>query len=161
MSKTGKVFMVLGIILLVAIIGVVILVMSVNKEKTSITAETFKSIMENKGYTILDAKYQFAEYDFVQKVYLAMKENYQIEFYEMQDNQNAVDFYNNNVNIAEQSKATSSANTQVNGKNYNKYTLSSNGKYKVISRINNTVVYLNVDTQYKDSVKTILDELGY
>lgn len=161
MSKTGKVFMVLGIILLVAIIGVVILVMSVNKEKTSITAENFKSIMENKGYTVLDAKYQFAEYDFIQKVYLALNENYQIEFYEMQDLSNAIEFYNNNVSIAEQSKGTEATYTQVGGKNYNKYTLSSNGKYKAITRINNTVVYLNVDTQYKDIVKTILDELGY
>ena len=31
----------------------------------------------------------------------------------------------------------------------------------VVSRIDNTVIYVNVDNNYKDTVKDILDELGY
>ena len=31
----------------------------------------------------------------------------------------------------------------------------------VVSRIDNTVIYVNVDDNYKDTVKDILDELGY
>ena len=31
----------------------------------------------------------------------------------------------------------------------------------VVSRIDNTVIYVDVDDNYKENVKTILDELGY
>ena len=31
----------------------------------------------------------------------------------------------------------------------------------VVSRIENTVIYLNVADEYKDTVKNILEELGY
>lgn len=58
-------------------------------------------------------------------------------------------------------KSNSSAQTNISGKNYSKYTLSSGEKYMVVSRINNTVVYLDVNSNYKDEVKTILSELGY
>ena len=58
-------------------------------------------------------------------------------------------------------KSNSSVQTNINGKNYSKYTLSSDGKYMIVSRINNTVVYLDVDSSYKDEIKTILNELGY
>lgn len=34
--------------------------------------------------------------------------------------------------------------------NYSKYALSTSGEYKVVSRIENTAVYLNVDSSYKD-----------
>lgn len=49
----------------------------------------------------------------------------------------------------------------INGKNFQKYTLSTESKYKVISRIDNTVIYLNVDDNYKEEVKNVLKELGY
>ena len=35
-----------------------------------------------------------------------------------------------------------------------------NGKYMVVSRIDNTVIYVNVNDNYKDTVKDILKELG-
>lgn len=31
----------------------------------------------------------------------------------------------------------------------------------IVSRINNTVVYLDIDFSYKYEIKTILSELGY
>ncbi len=79
----------------------------------------------------------------------------------MSDESSAIGFYQNNASRFETMKANSSAQTNISGKNYSKYTLSSSGKYMVVSRINNTVVYLNVDSSYKDEVKTILSELGY
>ena len=52
-------------------------------------------------------------------------------------------------------------NSSISGKNYSKYTLEANGKYSVVSKINNTILYVNVDSQYKDTVKDIIDEIGY
>lgn len=153
---------VLAFVLLVggAIFGVSFLL---NREKDSITAEQFKSFMEQNGYTISDATYQFAQYSYVEQVYLAVDSgyNYQIEFYELADESTATGFFNNNASIFESNAGTTSAKSNINGKNYSKYTLSSSGKYMLVSRINNTVVYVNVDNQYSNEVKDILKEIGY
>ena len=78
------------------------------------------------------------------------------------DDSYATNFYNNNKSILESSKGNNSAETYVELKNSSKYTLLSNGKYMTVSRINNTVIYFDdVDANYKDTVKTLLDELGY
>lgn len=154
------------VIIAIAILAIIVAVIAcifknLNKEKIPMTTESFKTTMEEKGFDIQNAKDQFAEYDYVKQVYIALNGDYQIEFYELSDVDYAVGFFNNNKSIFEQSKGNTSANTNVNLKNYSKYTQSSNGKYKVVSRIDNTVIFLNVDDKYKDDVKSLLDELGY
>lgn len=158
-SKISIVLVLVGVILLVIIGGVNIL----NKEKVAINTEEFKSIMENKGFDISDATEQFSSYDYVEKVDIAIAEDksYQIEFYTLSDTSTANYFYNTNKTIFETSKDGASSNSSKELKNYAKYTLTSGGKYKVVSRIDNTVIYVNVKEEYKDSVKSILKELGY
>lgn len=160
MKKT-LIIVIIAVVLILAIVGVIFI--NLNKEKTSITASAFYDIMSQKGYIVQDAKSQFSDYDYITQVYIAASEDYsyQIEFYELSDDSYATSFFNNNKSIFESSKGNASAQTSVALKNYSKYTLSSNGKYMVLSRIDNTVVYVNVDDTYKDSIKTILDELGY
>lgn len=161
MKKRGL-FIALAIIAVIIVV-VIILFTVLNKEKEAITANEFSTIMQSKGYTIIDAKEQFDSYDYIENAYIATlsSSDYQIEFYEMSNNDYAVSFYNNNKSIFESSKGNASGETSVSMANYSKYTLSTNGMYKVLSRINNTVIYMNVDSEYKDTVKSILDELGY
>lgn len=119
--------------------------------------------MENKGYIIIDAKKQFDGYNYIQDAYIAMndKGEYQIEFYKMSDKENATMFYEHNKSVFESSKSSSSAQTNNDMKNYSKYTLQSNDKYMVISRVEDTVVYVKVDSKYKDNIKDILKEIKY
>lgn len=133
------------------------------KDKKSITADEFKNTMESNDYIVQEATDQFSEYDYVKKVYIALSSDssYQIEFYQLSDEDYATSFYNNNKSIFEKSKSSKNLETSVSMSNYSKYTLQTNGKYKVISRIGNTAIYLNVDTEYKADVKNILKELGY
>ena len=153
---------VVAIIITIAVIGGV-LDLNLTKEKTSITASDFYSTMDQKGYILKDAKSQFADYDYVKQVYIAVDSDYthKLEFYELEDDSYAVNFYKNNKAIFEESKGNISAENSIEGKNYAKYTLSSNGQYMVVSRINNTVVFVKVEDTYKDAVKKILEELGY
>ncbi len=131
--------------------------------KTSITSADFKSKMESKGYTVQDATSQMSEYDYINQVYIAISSDstYQIEFYELSDSDYASSFFNNNKKTFENSKSSGSAETSVSAGNNAKYTLTTNGKFKVVSRIDNTVIYLNVDDDYKSSVKDVLKDLGY
>ena len=97
------------------------------------------------------------------QVYIAISSDstYQIEFYELSDSDYASSFFNNNKKTFEDSKSSGSAETSVSAGNNAKYTLTTNGKFKVVSRIDNTVIYLNVDDDYKSSVKDVLKDLGY
>jgi len=159
MKKSVKIIIAILIVILIAGVSVFFLL---NKEKTSITAEEFKTIMVDKGYTFVDVKQQFAIYDFIEKAYIALKDkDYQIEFYETSDNESAIYLYNHNMSLAENKKTSGHIRTTMQGKNYSEYTLISEGKYKYISRINNTMVYVDVDTEYQEEVKEILKELGY
>lgn len=142
-------------------VGVVIITKNFNKQQLSVSE--FKNIMENKDFEIVDAKDQFEAIDYIEKVYIALEEDYdyQIEFYRFDEEDSAIDFYKTNKKIFEATKGTSSAETSANMGNNSKYTLTTNDEYKVVSRIENTVIYANVDDKYKDEVKDLLKELGY
>lgn len=105
--------------------------------KTAITSSDFKTKMEAKGYTVQDATSQFSGYDYVTQVYIALSSDsaYQIELYELSDNDNASSFFNNNKTNFESSKSSSAAETSVSAGNNAKYTLTTNGQFKVVSRI--------------------------
>ncbi len=159
--KKSVIIAIIAVVILVVIGGVIFV--NLNKEKASITASSFYTTMSQKGYSVQDSTSQYSEYDYVKQVYIAVSKDYsyQIEFYELLDDSYATSFYNNNKSIFESSKGNASAETSVGGKNYSKYTLSSNGQYMVVSKINNTVIYVKVDDDYKNTVKDILEELGY
>lgn len=164
--KKKVLFIVLGVVLfflIVGTIGVMAIINMANKQKTPITSSDFKTTMESKGYVVTDATSQFSGYDYVKKVYVAQSSDasYQIEFYQMSDESYAATFYSNNKSIFASSAGTSTGNTEFSGKNYSKYSLTSNGKYQYISRIDNTVVYLSVDSSYVDNAKDIVKKLGY
>jgi len=133
------------------------------KPKVSITAEDFKTSMESKGYTIADASAQFAEYDEITKVYIALSKDggYQIEFYETSTNDAAARLFAGNKTIFEQSAGNASANSSVSAANYSSYKLTSNGSYKALSRINNTMIYIDAPAEFKEEIKTVLEEIGY
>jgi len=133
------------------------------KEKVSIDAEDFKTAMEAKGYTIADASEQFAEYDEITKVYVAVSGDggYQIEFYETSIDDAAARLFAGNKSIFEQSAGNASANSSVSAANYSNYKLTADGYYKVLSRIDNTMIYIDAPVEYKDDIKTVLGEIGY
>lgn len=68
-------------------------------------------------------------------------------------------FYKINKAKFENSAATSQVT--FNGKNYSSYSITTGGKYKFVERVEKTVIYLNVDKEYKDDVKDLVKELGY
>lgn len=133
--------------------------------KKAITADDFKTIMEEKGYNVQDATDQFTTYDRAEKIYIAINtdKNYQIEFYQFLDINKTIYFFETNKTILEVNSSSSSvsADSSVSMKNYEKYQVTVDGRYKVLSRIDNTLVYINVDSNYKDEVKGILDIINY
>lgn len=157
-----KALIIIGIIVIV-LVGIVLVVFNtLNKEKTPISANTFNTTMESKGYIMTDTTSQFAQYgNYMSKSYAAQKTGYQIEFYELSSEENAISMYNTNKTKFESQKSNDSASAIASMNNYATYSLTTNGKYKYLSRIDNTLVYIDVDESYKDVVKDIMKEIGY
>lgn len=118
--------------------------------------------MTEKGYNVLNVKEQF-EYDYIIDALIAVSSDkkYQIEFYVLSTDDYAINFYANNKTIFENSKTANNNETSVNLDNHSKYALTTNDKFKVVSRIKNTVIYLNIDEVYKNEVQNVLNSLGY
>ncbi len=156
MKNLKKLF--LGVFLFMAVISV-----TGCGTKKAITADTFKTKMETKKYVVQDASSQFESNEQIKKVFLALNSasSYQIEFYEIDTVDNAVEFYTNNKLIFQQSKSSGNIETNVDLKNNSKYTLESNGMYKLISRIDKTVIYVNTSSKNKKEINKVVKELGY
>ena len=157
---------ILAFVAILVIAGIVVGVVIINKNlnKQPITVSEFKEIMEDKDFEIIDAIDQFEDYnDYIKKAYIALEEDYdyQIEFYKLDEEDDAIDFYKTNKEIFEDSKGSSSVETKVSMGNNSKYTLKTKDEYKVVSRIEDTVIYADVDEKYEDEVKEILKEIGY
>ena len=134
---------------------------SLNKE--SIDYQEFNNIMTNNGFNVVNVEEQFQEYEYFEESYVALDANgnYQIEFYELEDESYAISFYNNNKSIFEEESSIVTFQSNTNLTNSNKFVLVTDTEYKVISRIDDTVIYLNVDKKYKEEVTNILKKLGY
>lgn len=131
--------------------------------KKVITAEQFKSKMEDKEYNVVDITDQYSSSDKFIKVYVALNEDktYQIEYYQFKDVDSATNAFESSKTNFENSKGSSSVNTSVNLANYSKYSLSTNGKYKTITRVEDTLLYADVDSSYKNKVLDVFDSFGY
>lgn len=163
MKKSVKItLIVIAIIFAIALIVVGgILIFAPNK--VALSTDDFKTKLEEKGYIVEDASYQLSDSDDIKEMYIATSENgeYKLEFYVFENLDYAKMFYKVNKKASEDFIDSSYSQSSISLKNYSKYSLSSSGKYKVISRVDNTVIYLNVINEYKDEVKELLKELGY
>lgn len=147
--------------LVLSILVVLLSACSLNKE--AIDVDKFKEKMRDKDYYVVNSKEQFSEYDYIIDSYIAINSDktYQIEFYKLLDIDNSLAFYNYNKDIFDASRTSNSTYTDINLSNNNKYTLSTEDSYKVLSRIDDTVIYVNTDIKYKDEINSILKNLGY
>lgn len=127
-------------------------------KKTALTPDEFKTTLEGKGYTVTDTVVENTE-----KVFIAINSTneYQIEFFKVGTESQAISAFNTNKSDFESQKGSISSEVSVELNNYAKYNLSTNTEYKVISRIDTTFIYVNAPVQFKDEIKTVLDSIGY
>lgn len=124
-----------------------------------ITSSEFSSIVGNRGFNIYNEESTSEEFI---NITIAKESFYQIEFDEMIDSETAKTYFDKIVDIFNKDKSDNSEiECNDNSSNYQKYVLNTDDYYKVIVRINNTIIYTNSRSSYKYEIKNILDELGY
>ena len=84
---------------------------------------------------------------------------YTIEYYSFDSEMSAQAFYAQKQ--VELTSTGAQASTELNSGNYSKYAQNFKGKYSVISRVSNTVVYVNANSDYSQEVKELLKDIGY
>lgn len=135
---------------------------SLLKKKDPISADDFTEAMEDEDFIVEDCTDQFEGEDGVDKVLVAGTDDYQIEFFEVDTVEQAKDAYaQNKASFEEEYGGTGASKSEVNIANYSKFVMTTGEHYCVISRIDNTFVYLKVDPEYKDEVKDLLESIGY
>ena len=128
--------------------------------KESITASTFTSTMEEKGFEVADVAEQYEDEE-IKNVVIAMNEDYQVEFYVFSTEDRASAVFAGNKDTIESLSSGNSVNTSVSMGNFATYSLTTSENYYIVSRIGNTVMYANVGVAHKDAVSSIISEFGY
>lgn len=128
--------------------------------KKAITTREFKNITEQSGFSTVDAKDQF-EGESIKEATLAINNDYKIEFYVLDNSESARGMFQHNKEIFENRKSGVSKYVSTDLGNSSTYMLQSGGYYMYLSRVDNTLLYVNVLDQYKDSVKEVVNDLGY
>jgi hypothetical protein len=129
--------------------------------RTALTADEFKSKMEDAGYIVTDAKDIF-DAGMVDDVLLADKDgDYQIEFYIVPTVDQAKAAFDENKTGFEDVDESKISTLSGSGSNYAYYRKSTADGYYVVSRIENTFIYVDASSGFNDEIKSILKDLGY
>lgn len=130
--------------------------------KTVKTTNDFIVLAENSDLSTKNVKEsQYSSDDSIKEGYVAYNNNWQIEFYVLDNEGTASSNFDTNVKIFEESKGDSSTYVSLEGKNYESYSLVSNGQYMYICRVENTFIYANVSEEYQSDVKAFIKNFGY
>ncbi len=153
---------VLLISLMVVVAATVVLLVVVDREKEVLTAQEFYNEMDDEGYEMVDVTAQYAIHG-IDKAYLAVEEDnaYQIEFYELSSVSKAESMFESNKDYFKDRAGSKRVTSSYGFGNYDIYSLTSNGDFMYLCRIDNTLLYIDVEDIYKDEVKEIIDELDY
>ncbi|MBE5947349.1 MAG: hypothetical protein E7259_10510 [Lachnospiraceae bacterium] len=161
-KKVAIVVLICSLFLSAGIIAVVLFVKNIDFKKEAVKAREFASIMDDENYEIIDVTAQYESYG-IDEAYVAIEENrdYQIEFYELSSESKAKNMFETNKDYFEDGAGNSKITSSYSIGNYNIYSLTSNGNYQYLCRVDNTLLYIDVEDEYKDEVKDIVEELGY
>ncbi len=148
MKKVFKLLVVLMVFLTLTACG----------NKKALTDEEMESKLKNLGFNVNDIT-DSMEDSSISVVRTANNRKYQIEYYVFKSEDTAKDAYENNVKMFEANKTAK--NNKKSSDNYNKFIQKTDDYYNVITRIENTLVYVSVNIDYKSDVNKVLSKLGY
>lgn len=132
------------------------------ENRKPITPDSFETVAESVDYETKDVTESLSNNKGITKAMVARVENkYQIEYYTLDDKEVAQKMYDRNKKRFESQKESKDKAEEINSNNYAEYKLTTNGKYKMLSKIDNTLMYADVDEQYKDNVINFAKQLGY
>lgn len=95
----------------------------------------------------------------VSAVKTANNGKYQIEYYVFKSDETAKTAYDNNSALFKENKKFKG--TEKKEDNYNRYEQKTDDYYNVVSRVGNKLIYVSINSDYKNDVKKVLNKLGF
>lgn len=155
--------------LALGLVGLIASLSGCGLKKTAITAEEFSSKMEDEGYQMVDITNQYEE---VENALLAMNldDGYKIEYYNFADEDSARTAYNQTANKFDKQYNVKMMSMNLTFNHSQSLYFTGQGKdadgnklesYVHISRVDDTMILVVADNEYRDDIKAIIKELGY
>lgn len=132
------------------------------ENKKAINSHEFKEKATSNNYIVSDITSQFEKSKIVDNAVTANKLGaWVVEFYTLKSDSNAEYMFNYNKEKASNEKAKNSKEVSSSSGNFSTYSLTNNGYYIYICKVDNTLLYTKVNEEYKDEVNKFIQELGY
>lgn len=147
-------------IILILVMIAVMSFMGCEVNRMPLTTDEFITKMSDEGFTVEDVSTQFEE-GAVEGVFIAYNEYYQIEFYIVPSDDQAKSAFIENKSAFENVETKTSSNGELNVGNYSSYNRTTDELFMMVSRTENTFVYVVAEKDYKDEIKDFIDMLGY
>lgn len=157
--KKQKLLILIGSIILVllSIIGIILILFNQNKVLTN---DRFIKITEKQDLKIYDAKDQFGD-DIIKSASVAYNSNYQIEFLIFDNIDNCKNAFQINKSSFITNKEKDDIEISESNDEYSLYSLTTKDRYMYIKRIDNKLLYFNVDGSYTKDLEKILEKLDF
>jgi len=131
------------------------------KTKVVISADEFKNICTDNGFTVKDNMNIYKNYDYITDARLATLDGIEIEMIQYTDSESAEKVIEGNIDSFNLLKSSGAAEKDTKGDNYHKYFLVSNNRYMISVRVEDTVVFCKTLLTNKDKVDELFEKLGY
>ena len=133
-----------------------------NKSKEVKDIDEFNEISVNNDFKVVDNMNSYENINYIDYATLAVIDddsNLEMVIYESVDY--ATKVQEGQIENFASRKSTGATEKKDKGKNYYKYSLISNNRYMVSSRVENTLIFCNTSLSNKSNVDAILEELEY
>ena len=160
-GNAGKIIIAASLVVVLLMVAAVILILNGVAKKVAIDAETFTAQAEESGYYVGHDTFTESLRDEIESIVIAVEKekDYQIEFYVFTENDIAYDVFTNNKSNFEKEGYTTIGN--INSEKFDSVTITTEDEYKYISRIDNTVLFIVVDKEYKEEVESFVEKINY
>lgn len=148
---------------LIAVLSMLMLCACSGGSKTAVTAQEFSAKAESLGFKTADTSDTYSEYDYVVSRTTAYEKSddkiaWQMDFLVADSADKAAGMFNGNKETFDE---LSGSVLTISVGNYSTYEKTGEGKFMYLCRVDKTMLYVNVDEQYKDSAKKLISALGY
>ena len=131
--------------------------------RTAIDGDFFEDTMKDLGYSVANITNQFESGDNIEIALEATdySKTHKINYYKFNDRLSANDSFRGNLKDMEDTIGNSGYSSSITIDNYKKEAMVADGEYRVITKIDNTIVYVRADSSCRYDIDLALKAIGY
>ena len=132
-----------------------------NEVKYATDVNNFESVVLKNGFSISKKDDAYYGIDYIIDHTMVTRDDIIIEMIVYSDNENADSVQKKHIENFDLLKSTGAQAVKEKGKNYYHYSLISNGRYMLSTRVDNTLIFCKVLLKDKKIIDSIIQEIGY